>query len=296
LDAKALWCVSNIVGEAEMKEVSLINTDATVDRIMSLCREGDVEHMRLAAWAASNVFRRMNVAHHERLRRYVPDMIRLLDHVDDEVIEWGLIALHCANRVLDADAWHEELIYLGLVPRVITLLQKPLALAKHALAVAGSLCSGSDTHCQTIIDAQLLPKMLILIKRCSNDESTAATDVRKAACWTLCNISAGLPSQRQMVMKSGLVPILLEMLRNRSPNEFKTRLEAAWAVSYLITLGDESDVQFFHQSGTLAELRSVIGRGIDQSYKSMHTSLITAIDILSRQSANLHTNQLMQPE
>ena len=52
--------------------------------------------------------------------------------------------------------------------------------------------------------------------------------IRKEACWTISNITAGNTIQIQAVIDANLIPPLIDVLSN---GEFKTRREACWAIS-----------------------------------------------------------------
>ena len=52
--------------------------------------------------------------------------------------------------------------------------------------------------------------------------------IRKEACWTISNITAGNRQQIQAVIDANVFPVLIDIL---SRAEFKTRKEAAWAIT-----------------------------------------------------------------
>ena len=55
-------------------------------------------------------------------------------------------------------------------------------------------------------------------------------NVVKEAAWTISNITAGPPEQIQIVIGTGILPPLIEVLKN---GDFKAKKEAAWAVTNL---------------------------------------------------------------
>ena len=61
--------------------------------------------------------------------------------------------------------------------------------------------------------------------------------IRKEACWTISNITAGNREQIQTVVDANIFPVLIEIL---SRAEFKTRKEAAWAITNA-TSGGKND-------------------------------------------------------
>ncbi|MCH1923098.1 hypothetical protein L9G15_27180, partial [Shewanella sp. A3A] len=58
--------------------------------------------------------------------------------------------------------------------------------------------------------------------------SSTKDGIRKEACWTISNITAGNTAQIQAVIDAGIIPPLINLLSN---GDFKTRKEACWAIS-----------------------------------------------------------------
>jgi hypothetical protein len=58
--------------------------------------------------------------------------------------------------------------------------------------------------------------------------SSAKEAIRKEACWTISNVTAGNCNQIQSVIDANLIPPLIHLLQH---GEFKTKKEACWAIS-----------------------------------------------------------------
>jgi hypothetical protein len=58
--------------------------------------------------------------------------------------------------------------------------------------------------------------------------SAPKESIRKEACWSISNITAGNRAQIQAVIEANIFPVLIEIL---AKGEFKTRKEAAWAIT-----------------------------------------------------------------
>jgi len=58
--------------------------------------------------------------------------------------------------------------------------------------------------------------------------SSSKEAIRKEACWTISNITAGNCNQIQSVIDANLIPPLIHLLQH---GEFKTKKEACWAIS-----------------------------------------------------------------
>lgn len=65
--------------------------------------------------------------------------------------------------------------------------------------------------------------------------------LRKEACWTISNITAGNRSQIQAVLDANIIPPLLRILVS---SDFKTRKEAAWAISNATSGGSDEQIKY----------------------------------------------------
>jgi hypothetical protein len=81
--------------------------------------------------------------------------------------------------------------------------------------------TGDDVQTQVIINCGALPALLALL-------SSTKDGIRKEACWTISNITAGNSTQIQAVIDANIIPPLINLLSN---GDFKTRKEACWAIS-----------------------------------------------------------------
>lgn len=63
--------------------------------------------------------------------------------------------------------------------------------------------------------------------------------IQKEACWTISNITAGNPSQVELVIEANIIPGLVEILKN---GDFKARKEAAWAISNATSGGNDDQL------------------------------------------------------
>ncbi len=74
---------------------------------------------------------------------------------------------------------------------------------------------------QSIVDCGVLRHMHKLLE-------TGKESVKKEACWTLSNITAGTAEQIQAVIDEDLFPAIVQLLDKAT---FMTKKEAAWAVA-----------------------------------------------------------------
>lgn len=99
---------------------------------------------------------------------------------------------------------------------------------------------------QVVLASGALPALLSLL--CSPKEG-----IRKEACWTISNITAGSPQQIQAVIDANIVPPLINILQNA---DFKTKKEACWAMSNATSGGlqEPSQIRYLVSQGCIKPL------------------------------------------
>jgi len=75
--------------------------------------------------------------------------------------------------------------------------------------------------------------------------------IRKEACWTISNITAGPNEQIQMVIEQDIIPILVDILRS---SEVDIRKEAAWAISNATSGGTARQAEYLVNQGVIPPL------------------------------------------
>jgi len=75
--------------------------------------------------------------------------------------------------------------------------------------------------------------------------------IKKEACWTISNITAGNGDQIQRVIDANLIPPLVTMLREES---FDIQKEAAWAISNATSGGSSAQIRFLAENGVIPAL------------------------------------------
>jgi len=81
--------------------------------------------------------------------------------------------------------------------------------------------------------------------------SSPKKGIRKEACWTISNITAGNKDQIQAVVDNNIIPPLIQLLTNA---EFDIRKEAAWAISNATSGGSPAQIKFLVQQGCIRPL------------------------------------------
>jgi importin subunit alpha-1 len=75
--------------------------------------------------------------------------------------------------------------------------------------------------------------------------------IRKEACWTISNITAGNPDQIELVINANIIPPLISILKNE---EFDIQKEAAWAISNATSGGTEAQIRYLANQGAIQPL------------------------------------------
>lgn len=104
--------------------------------------------------------------------------------------------------------------------------------------------TGDDLQTQVILNCGALPCLHHLL-------SSVKETVRKEACWTLSNITAGNRQQIQSVVDANIFPILIDLM---SKAEFKTRKEAAWAITNTTSGGTPDQIRYLVAQGCIGPL------------------------------------------
>jgi len=95
-----------------------------------------------------------------------------------------------------------------------------------------------------VLNCSALPALLQLLY--ASKES-----IRKEACWTISNITAGNVQQIQAVIDCNIFPVLIEILTKA---EFKTRKEAAWAITNATSGGSSDQIRYLVSQNCIAPL------------------------------------------
>lgn len=74
--------------------------------------------------------------------------------------------------------------------------------------------------------------------------------IRKEACWTISNITAGNKQQIQSVIDANIIPLLVNLLSNA---EYEVKKEAAWGISNATSGGSEQQIQYLVEQVILLE-------------------------------------------
>lgn len=134
---------------------------------------------------------------------------RLIHSTDEQVLEdacWALLYLY--DRTNDKI---QTVIEVGVVPRLLELFLHPnLSVLSHALRCVGNIVTGDDSQTQCVINYGALPCLSNLLTQ------NYKKSIKKEACWTISNITAGTKEQIQMVLEANFLQNVEFDIKKRS--------------------------------------------------------------------------------
>lgn len=139
----------------------------------------------------------------------IPRLVELMSHKELSVmVVWSLAHLAIWKTLSN------------MTPSVVRYSVYPSDPQTPALRSIGNIVSGSDLQTQAAVDAGVLNILPQLMRH-------PKASVQKEAAWALSNIAAGPCKQIQQVITCGLLPPLVEQLRNVSC-ELQVCLACGW--------------------------------------------------------------------
>ncbi|KFK30899.1 hypothetical protein AALP_AA6G040600 [Arabis alpina] len=230
----AVWAIGNIARDSPKYRDLVLNSNVMKPILSQFHDHTTLSMSRIASSTLANLCSGKPKPSFKETKPSLPVLERLVQSTDEEVLKnacWTLAYLSYddsndqINAVTDA----------RVIPRLIELLShsSPSVLFP-ALCTIGNIVSGNDKQTQTVLDHQVLPCLLNLLT------NTYEMKIKKKACWTISNITAGSSNQIQAVIKAGIIQPLVLMLQTA---EFEVQKEAAWGISNA-TDGTHDQIKF----------------------------------------------------
>ncbi|CAN4113626.1 unnamed protein product [Withania somnifera] len=241
---QAVWALGNIAGDSPKYRDLVLGHGALVSLLAQFNEHAKLSMLRNATWTLSNFCRGKPQPQFEKTKAALPTLARLIHSNDEEVLTdacWALSYLSDGtnNKI-------QAVIEAGVCPCLIGLLlhSSPSVLIP-ALRTVGNIVTGDDIQTQVMIDHRALPCLLNLLTQ------NYKKSIKKEACWTISNITAGNRNQIQAVIEAGIVASLVHLLQNA---EFEIKKEAAWAISNATSGGNNDQIKFLVSQGCLKPL------------------------------------------
>uniref|UniRef100_A0A674A2A4 Importin subunit alpha n=1 Tax=Salmo trutta TaxID=8032 RepID=A0A674A2A4_SALTR len=229
---QAVWALGNIAGDnAECRDY-VLNCGILPSLQQLLAKSNRLTTTRNAVWALSNLCRGKNPPpDFTKVSPCLSVLSRLLFSSDPDVL---------------ADAcWALSYLSDGPNDKIQTVIDS--GVCRRLMLVHTDWCfwsfpvTGDDIQTQVILNCSALPCLLHLL-------SSPKESIKKEACWTVSNITAGNRAQIQTVIDANIFPVLIEILQKA---EFRTRKEAAWAITNATSGGTPEQIRYLVSLNTI---------------------------------------------
>ncbi|KAI5173059.1 importin subunit alpha-6/7 [Nematocida sp. LUAm3] len=244
LQDQAAWAIGNIAGDGELARDALIGaglTDPLVNLIDSILYSGEstLPMLKNLVWTLSNTCRGRNPpAHPEHLDKALGILVKLVDLQDADILTdtYWAISYVCDSGINYGD----KVLAAGLIEKIVALLRSfvesvpsretPLKSIREKaiiplLRTIGNLLTYEDPQTDCVLQMNILPilKQLYFIPL----DHKKAAKTKKEICWILSNITAGNPSQIDLVINEGFLEILINAINS---SDQLIKIEACWAL------------------------------------------------------------------
>ncbi|XP_031103474.1 importin subunit alpha-2-like isoform X2 [Ipomoea triloba] len=241
---QAVWALGNVAGDSPKCRDLVLSSGALSPLLAQLNANAKLSMLRNATWTLSNFCRGKPQPPFDQTRPALPALQQLIHSTDEEVVTdacWALSYL--------SDGTNDKIqavIDSGVCSRLVELLQHPSStVIVPALRAVGNIVTGDDMQTQHIIDNQGLYRLSTLLT------GNYKKSIKKEACWTISNITAGNTQQIQAVIEANIFGPLVNLLQN---GEFDIKKEAAWAISNATSGGSHDQIKYLVSQGCIKPL------------------------------------------
>ncbi|PIN01020.1 Karyopherin (importin) alpha [Handroanthus impetiginosus] len=241
---QAVWALGNVAGDSPKCRDLVLGYGALMPLLAQFNDQAKLSMLRNATWTLSNFCRGKPQPQFEQVRPALPALAHLIHTNDEEVLTDACWALSYLSDGINDKI--QAVIEAGVCPRLVELLLHPSpSVLIPALRTVGNIVTGDDLQTQVIIDNRALPCLLNLLTQ------NYKKSIKKEACWTISNITAGSRDQIQAVIEAGIISPLVVLLQNA---EFEIKKEAAWAISNATSGGTNEQINFLVREGCIKPL------------------------------------------
>ncbi|XP_073008894.1 importin subunit alpha-1b-like [Typha latifolia] len=241
---QAVWALGNVAGDSPRCRDLVLAHGALFPLLQQLNEHAKLSMLRNATWTLSNFCRGKPQPAFEQVKSALPALERLIRSNDEEVLTDACWALSYLSDGTNDKI--QSVIEAGVCPRLVELLLHPSpSVLIPALRTVGNIVTGDDLQTQYVINHQALPCLLSLL---TNNHKKS---IKKEACWTISNITAGNKDQIQAVIAAGIIGPLVHLLQTA---EFDIKKEAAWAISNATSGGTHDQIKYLVSQGCIKPL------------------------------------------
>lgn len=241
---QAVWALGNVAGDSPKCRDLVLGSGGLFPLLQQLNEHAKLSMLRNATWTLSNFCRGKPQPNFEQVKPALSALQRLIHSQDEEVLTDACWALSYLSDGTNDKI--QSVIESGVFPRLVELLLHPSAsVLIPALRTVGNIVTGDDLQTQCVIDHQALPCLLNLLT--TNHKKS----IKKEACWTISNITAGNRDQIQAVIQANIIAPLVHLLQGA---EFDIKKEAAWAISNATSGGTHDQIKYLVAQGCIKPL------------------------------------------
>ncbi|KAI0529368.1 importin subunit alpha-2 [Dendrobium catenatum] len=241
---QAVWALGNVAGDSPKCRDLVLANGALMPLLAQLNDHAKLSMLRNATWTLSNFCRGKPQPNFEQTKPALPALKHLIHSTDEEVLTDACWALSYLSDGTNDKI--QSVIEAEVVPRLVELLFHPSpSVLIPALRTVGNIVTGDDIQTQYVIGNGALPYLLNLLTQ------SYKKSIKKEACWTISNITAGNKEQIQAVIEANIIGPLVDLLQNA---EFDIKKEAAWAISNATSGGTHDQIKFLVGQGCIKPL------------------------------------------
>jgi hypothetical protein len=215
----------------------------------------------------------------------LPACYHLLQHPDTSVQD---AACWAVSYVSDGAAERINACQdAGLIPIVFELLRTQRSTVMlPAIRVFGNYAVTSSDMTQRVVEMGVLPLFQPLM------QPHVERLIRKECCWTLSNVAAGRVDQVQIVLDSGLMPLVVRCM---SDPELEVRKEAAWVCANIAAAGTQQQTKYMTETFDVLPPLTELLRTHDAKICSVTLEALEAILHVGKAIANLRDSNGINP-
>ncbi|XP_006645862.1 importin subunit alpha-1b-like [Oryza brachyantha] len=243
---QAVWALGNVAGDSTNCRDLVLMHGAMLPLLQQLNEHSKLSMLRNCAWAIANFCVGQPPPDFKHVESAFPVLQQLILSQDEEILTNSCWALSYLTNGGSYDRT-QAMIDTGACPRLVELLNHPSVMVLiPTVRTIGNIAAGDEKQTQHIVgNPQALPGLLNLLTTTQNKS------IKREACWTISNITAGSKEQIQAVINANMIAPLVHLLQNA---DFDVRKEAAWAICNATSHGTADQIEYLANQGCIKTL------------------------------------------
>ncbi|EEC70585.1 hypothetical protein OsI_01790 [Oryza sativa Indica Group] len=249
----AVWALGNVAGDSTKCRNLVLMHGAMLPLLQQLNEHAKLSMLRNSAWTLSNFCRGKPQPDFKHVEPALPVLRELILSQDEEILTDSCWALSYLSDGSNDNI--QAVIETGVCDRLVELLSHPSPVVLiPALRTVGNIVTGDDAQTQCIVGhPQALPCLFNLLT------TTQKKSVKREACWTISNITAGAKEQ---IQEDDQQPFLIPSVSESESDNEMFQFGSFGKGKFLFTNGrnceSESDNEMF-QFGSFGEVPDLDG-------------------------------------